>query len=684
MRFSLNILCLLIYCGLPAQSFFFQPHIAEDIEDVSHKGLYNTAYGTNVITSAGISNVSLSDGNAFSLELWQYLDSRQTGKSLFRLESSDTASNYMVLRLNADAYIEVEFTNAAGSYFRDTENEVQSAPKRLSGVVENRDWYHIIFTRSAGGSEVLYIDGESVTFSNTSGTFKNIYGDLDLTINNLHQTGPFRIFQKALNSSEAITLYNSGRPRLSTSISNLQLEYTHQEDTWTGSAWTIPDGVASQDATTTGFLEGDMLPINNFDPDQRKSQRIPVGVPYLINWHSGANYHNVNVANRSSSSYLTQGQIGPGVWYDSTTNRTYFAFNDHSGHGGNKEACVTYYDHSNDRLESARKLGHISVGIVDDHPGLSLMVHNNRIETAQEDIHASYLYFRYSDDGLDFTEEVNTTSSTNAYPSFSMVNGVLYCLARADGNNKSTSNRLYTKTGAGNWSFTREVVDLATDWAYSSTFGWGTNASKIIHITLKRPNDSGNFYASGLMLSSDGLLWHNVDSTYSQNVGGGNPIDDAGWDNFQVYETDGITSGQAGFPIETGFCDGKYLLFYREYDTLSTTQNKHVLYWSDGTTDWNTKDIIFLTNKTYRIVHIDGDTYDLFIWEDDVLSRWRTDDFFSTFTHEDEIYSGQLDLTIRALTGNQSEVDEVLILGEGVSSNGLDNHLFIYLYDKTQ
>lgn len=675
---------LCVYIAGFSQSFFFQPHDAEDIEDVSYKGLYNTAYGTNVITSAGISNVSLSDGNAFSIELWQYLDSRQTSKSLLRLESSDTATNYMVLRLNSSAYLEVEFTNAGGSYYRDTEDEYQLGvpPQSTSGVVENRDWYHIIFTRSAGGSEMLYIDGESVTFDNVTGTFKNIYGDLDLTINNLHQTGPFRLFQKALNVSEAVTLYNNGRPLLSTTISDLQLEYTHQNDTWTGSAWTIPDGVASQDATTTGFLQGDMLPINSFDPDQRKDQRIPAGVPVLFNWFSGASYVNVNSWNRLFTGYHTQGQINPKVWYNSSQDKTYIAFTDHSGHGGNREGYVAIYDHATDVLSTGPKIGKQSTSNIDDHPAVAMIYHGGRIETAQEDIHRSPLYFRYSSDNTSFSEQIESTHTTAAYPSFGLAGGTAYCMARINIGSLNTGSYLWTKSGS-TWSPTRAVVDLLSDWAYSDIMGQYEGSEKIAHLSLKRIS-GGNFYATALMLSSDGNLWHNIDSTYSQTVGSSNAIDDTDWENYKVYETDGTTSGQAGFARGAYYLDGKYLLLFSEYDTLTTTENKKVLYYSDGTTDWQTKNIAFLTNKTAYIVHVTGNTYDLFILENDVLSRYRTTDFFDTFTHQEEIYSGQLDLSLTAVTANQQDADEVVIVGAGFSANGLDNHLFIYVYDKTQ
>ncbi len=669
---------LLAFC----QTGFFVVDTINTVNE-TYKSLEGKSGG--VITDTGLSGFSISTGNDWAIELWKFLPERQLSNEWLRLESSDTATNYVTIGLDANAYLELDVSNTGGTYLVTTENEAGSSPKSISGVVENRDWYHIIITRSAAGSLALYLDGENITSLDVTGTFKEIYGNLDLTVSNTTRTGPVRLFQHAINSSDALELYGNGTPPLTHTVAGAFLEWTHFNDTWAANAWTIADDSGNgRTGTATGFMYDEMMVVRDYEPQQRKGQRVNLNTPVFLDWYVGNDYFNSQI--RAIRPHTMSVPITPKVFYDPVTDKTYIAINDHGGHGGNREGIISSYDHSTRTLSDGVKIGRSSgeYGVADDHPSTAIIVHGGRVETVKERYHNSAAYFRSSvNNGIDFTEQVVATPSTMAYPSFYLSGNEAFVIARASGNDNSTANYLYTKSG-GVWAATREVLDYENDWAYPFGHIHSVNSEKIIHYSLRRV-EGGEFYSLGGLYSSDGNIFHNIDSSYSHNLTTLGPIDSAEYYNFLVHEVDSLGIGQSAYPaINPVYVDGKHLVFNNEYDTLTSNRTKLRLSYSDGTTPFRVKDIAFLEDKGLRaVIHITGDTYDVWGCTGDVLTRYRTTDFFDTFTHEEEVYSGGVNLQIYGVTENQSDTNEIVLVGEGVSE-GLKSHWFIYIYDKTQ
>jgi len=140
-----------------------------------------------------------------------------------------------------------------------------------TATVNDGNWHHLAMTfKNSNGTIELYIDGSlDPSSSTTSGLVPNniIYADIgqraynnDFRFNG--ELSNIQIFNTALSSTDAETLYNNGSPLTSMSgfTSLVGFWKLDASATYDGSNWTIPDDSSnSNDGTSSGMTQANLV-----------------------------------------------------------------------------------------------------------------------------------------------------------------------------------------------------------------------------------------------------------------------------------------------------------------------------------------------------------------------------------------------------------------------------------------
>lgn len=693
----MRIVVFIAIFTLPICAFsqmFFQPSTEKQISDYTYHCLDGVSEDTGKYWEAdSISKINLT--SAFSVEAWQFVPTRQTDSlSILQIYSQDTLENYFKLNLDNNAYIEIAFVVGDSAYQVDTENEVGGAPLAYSGVIEVKDWYHLVFTWDGASDYNMYVNGLAAAAfdSDEEGAINrpDIYGDYLFRCWNHHRTGPIRFFQKELTSGEVATLWNSGQPLLSTSIDSLKIEYDHESDVWTGdSTWVVIDDADSPvNGQSVGFSESSWVPVKDYEPNQTRSYIIPPGRFFVIDEYLGHNYYNQENSLSREVGPIGSYNQGPVVWYDTAANQTIISVNDRVGLGGNLQGMVMVYDHDTDRLyrraKNGNSAGGSTNGVVNSHQGQSVISTDGRVIVAQERNHDSPIYYNSGDfqEGVVNFSGLGNYSSGSAYPGMQVVDSALYVYFR------HTSGSIRINSSADNGQTWDGISTIATlesgDWFYPYSC---YHPSRLSILCRRRDqNNSGEYTQAFFIQSDDGANFYNADSSYSQSSN----ITDAQLDNYLVYETDSIGIGQAARGAFNGYGNDMFVFFQPNYTTGTNTIESKTLYYAADKDTFSTKTVA-TTFEGYP-VHISGSEWVLIGKEladfpgDGPLKVYRTTDFFDSLSY-DSTLSGQWEVGRFRVTANAIQAEEIVIVAQVTTlddSNlpGVNDYFGIYVMPK--
>lgn len=628
---------------------------------------YNTLYWT----TDSISKIDLT--SAFSIEVWQFLPYDVRSKEFVRISSQDTLSNYFYLGIDDNSYLEIGFVEGASSLIIDTQNEQGTSPKIISGKIDVKDWYHIVYTFDGSSSHTLYINGLEATFTNSTGSFQNIYGDYLLKHYNLYRSSVFRVFGSELNSTNVNTLWNDGQPLLSTAIPNIDVEYTHTGDSWDGNKWIIDDSSTSPvDGESTGFGQNDLVPINDFEPNQSFDISIPNNQFIVIDNYLGYSQFNFENSN-SKIGPFSSSSIGPYIWYDTLNNITLIGVMDRVGLGANMEGCLYTYEHSTNLLRKRQKNGNnvsSANGVVDTHPGIAVITNGSSGVTFQERKHGSPIYYNPISSGL--LGGISNFGSQEAYPCPQNLGSDIYAIVRESINASSANDVRYSKStnGGSAWSGYTKIAELTSpDALYPSPF---YHPSRLAFFCSRRSGGSGGSFSESFFLQSDdGTNWYNADSTFST--------------------ASTITDAQlvANFQIDTSvvaeWVDISIAKFGNDTIVAIGRQLDSIIYAADKTNFQKKVVPAGISGNIQNFIYVSPGVWDIVTLGGDKVRIYRTNDFFDSVTLRRWI-GGEWDIDRVRITENTTQTNEIVIacVIDGKNGTGFRNNLKLgfYIYEK--
>ena len=628
-------------------------------------------YGTLYWTSDSISKIDLN--SAFSIEVWQFLPHDVASKEFIRVSSQDTLSNYFYLGIDGNSYFEIGFVKGGSSLTIDSENEQGASPKTTSGKIDVKDWYHIVYTFDGSTGHTLYVNGLEATFNNSSGSFQNIYGDYVFKHYNLYRASVFRVFGSELTSTNVNTLWNEGEPLLTTSIPNIDLEYTHQGNSWDGTKWIIYDSSDSPvDGESVGFGQYNLVPITDFEANQSFDISIPVGQFTVIDNYLGFSEFNFENSGSKIGPYASS-FIGPYVWYDTLNEITLIGVLDRVGLGANMEGSLYVYNHSSNILKRRQKNGNnvsSANGVIDTHPGMAVITNGDSGVTLQERKHGSPIYYNPISSGT--LGNISSFGSQEAYPCIQNLGSDIYAIVRESIGGSNANDIRYTKStnGGSTWSGYTKIAELTSpDALYPSSF---YHPTKIAFFCSRRSGGTGGSFTEAFFIQSDdGTNWYNADSTFSTS----STITDSELSTY--YQVDTTNAGE----------NASIVIAALGNDTIVVNAGDSVLIAGDKENFIGKPYPSGLSNPQ-AFIYVSPGVWDIVAIQNNNLNIYRTSDSFDSVSIRQTI-NGEWDIDRVKVTQNNSQTNEVLIACVIDAKNvtelpGNNLYLGFYIYDKTQ
>ena len=375
-------------------------------------------------------------------------------------------------------------------------------------------------------------------------------------------------------------------------------------------------------------------------------------------------------------------------YYSGAHNRTYFLWMQKGGWGYSHENMIFYYDHDTEELSSSFGVGVGTLGATDVHghgamivadDGHIIVVHEQLRNTSSSAHNGPYQMKRSNepeDPSSGFTL-VHTTGSGNCYPKlWKTANGDLFVSSRygSDAWNNHYRIKFFKSTDNGQtWDGGTVVINFGTSanyWAYHLRIH--QSDSDGINIVVDRV-DRDPYYEYPdcyYVRSDDGVIWRNIDNSFSKNVDTQGAINCTEMDTYCLIEHSDDDGGCV--PITTGCFSPGGNLYLIEFDSnrLSSTNPAYwyFRYWEND--EWQKVDIseiipddFFASGNKMEAIYSYSDTkFDLYVVCDRTgsgiheIERWQTLDKGLTWNLVEDITSNSdYDHVYTAFTENISD-----------------------------
>lgn len=547
-------------------------------------------------------------------------------------------------------------------------------------LVTNR-WYHLIITYDGVNANGVnfYVDGYLVgktvqtnTLNANPANTATVYlgsnfGGTSSYLNG--EIGLFRAFEKQLSLGEVGTLYNSGQPLFSTSISNKVFEV-------------IPDTVLRDSVNhVSGTISGSTLQSSDVNALVRNGNQNFIG--------SSLYYFTYGLAGEADTATVLDSPFTDQrtcIYYDSITNKTFIAWQQRPYLGGNRQSMLMAVDHTGRYATPSYPVGYESPGGYDNHGAPSTIVTpDGNILVVHEDQHGTPIYCRRTT-GKNITtgEYLSSVSGLHAYPALTKIGTDIFMFTRSgvsameDGITKSTD-------GGATWGTVYQVLNLSGLGFHRAYFRAIYHPTKLVYLILLREEVPGLFSKIYYIESTDGVTFRNITNTFSKNVTSA-ALTRAEMDaNFSVIGAIGGTD----IHLKSAFITSEGLVGY----TNDSTNNYQFFYWSGSA--WITKPLplplytpIGAAGNSGRIDAWAAYSYDLdhhVIWRIEerggfnVIVQYETFDRWDTWDAGTIVSDADKNHDQIQSTFNINDASKILIAAGQLTGNStFDNNIFLH------
>jgi hypothetical protein len=516
-------------------------------------------------------------------------------------------------------------------------------PTALSGCVR----YYSFNSDTYGGGSYSVIDAVSAA----NGTSTNMAGTERVNMNSVSVPTPLNITATPRSTSVITVLWQSA------GMVTYDLEYSLNGTTgWTALQTNLAGLFYHDNVGTAATTRYYRVKANGSGVESSYSSTVSAAT--LSSTYADVSYYATRRLGDNSYDFglsVETLRVAPGGYYDSISNKTYFAFMARAEQGYDMAPHVYYYDHDTEAWSEPEYVGLNDRIGQDRHPMPSVMVADDgRILVCATHFHYEPLQVWRSNvagNTAAFTK-VTTLGVRCDYPEFrKFTNGDIFITCRI-------YNAGLTTAGIGCFKSTDDgatwgsQVDVLTR-TYSTGRPYPTlppqpNTVDRLHICVDVRNDTGGPFPldpdkvgywkeMGYMYSDDGLTWHNVNNSFSKQVVSSGAITQAEWSSNFIY-LNSVGTVDAGLAVDVVTPSGAiYVTHYKDDGTYNVHYHNGSAWVTQALTfpDVDPDHFTFGYQGIQVLRHITGTTFDIYCTKSGIVKRYRTTDTFATLTLED-------------------------------------------------
>jgi hypothetical protein len=650
-----------------------------------------------------LDNVFLHQDSSWSVEMWMQLEDfpNNGDDRLFAFYDNDATSRQFNCVVENDSILSFQYRT--GSSAKDIVNtryvSGSSYDVRNTDVPYNR-MIHMVVTHNGNGDfrtgSKVFFDGYEVPGYQRSDDLAggSITGHLHFFSawwpHMGGKTGPLRIYRDDLTATQVLDLYNQGIPKydLSSYSGITSVNFDFSTDSLGVDTIYVNDVANGKQMLGRDFSTIEQYILDSEYDDVIWDQNYrSIPLDSFLTYDGNYSYyqqHNYDSPRFSGLFY------GPNIWYDSTTQRTYFSAMAGPGVGSNQIAKIQFIDHRAKLLSNTAATKAIATAITDYHPKPGVISFQDTLVTIQENIHNSELYVRSLPFDLNgFSNDTDTLQSgvgDNAYFAIQKVGANLILVTR-DQLNKL---QVYKSSNAVDWSYVGKLTDDPDNRNYPIN-AW-TSTQDTMFLGIGMYSESNGLFDTICIIKTvdpDAKVWTNTSGGFLRDI-------------TSTYITRAELLTNAFFrdtssasipPVFVGDGGGNvYSISPSTGDSLVI----HTLNNSTGAWDYRSRISRDSTNlrdlpSQYGAVSIGVDSFDFFIIEKrdgkHKIVQYRTTDGFQTMSFIKEIGDSTKDYAQVQATNNYNETEYITVVASEIpipesSSRFRPANILVYHYKK--
>ncbi len=551
-------------------------------------------------------------------------------------------------------------------------------PQIVAGI-----WYHFVITYDGTDANGVNFYADSLLLGKTiqtnnlnvnpTNTANVFLGSQTATGNRSNcEIALCRVFSKVLSQQEITTLYNSGQPLITTSISNKVFEV-------------IPSAIPTDSVNNaTGTISGAIFKSADVNSLVRNGNQFFTGDNLYYNTYARAGEGDRDTV--SDSPFTDPRHCAAYNW---TMGKHNVAWQQRPYLGGNRQSMLMYVDAALGFATPSYPRGVTMAGGKDNHGAPSVIeTSNGEALVMRENQHGGPLYLtRTINKSLTNIEQLNVIAGDQAYPAPAKIGSDLVVWSR--GTNVWEDTIVRSSDNGNSWTSQMVTVNVAdqvvTQRAY---FRRIYHPTKFVLLILKRQEDTGLFEQIFYIESDDGITYRNVTGSFSKNV-----VTNGAVVNTELQANFNVLSGSTDAWLKTaafvpgtntlvGFCNKDDVNSYYQY-----------FYWNGSA--WSFKDLpLPLYEQTQAAGNFGRiDSWAMYAYTLNHQLIWRIEPRggydvivkYETFDNWDSWNAGTI---ISASNKKHEQMQQtynmdaptLLILANVVEEGTLDNNMFIHKF----